>query len=127
MNKTSDPGFSKERAKAIKQNFKTLLEVYKTTREVEPAKTVAELVQVMGYETALETVAELVNTVGEWDRRVPSHMRLWARCVKTAATPEELVQHSIWQPSEIHPQHIAQLANAMMVYQKESEDGKADA
>lgn len=59
-------------------------------------------------------VAELVNTVGSWDGRVGDDVRSWAMRTEGAAHPEELKSMSIYQPSEIHPAHIDNLASCCM-------------
>ena len=99
--------------RATRAHLQTVVDVYATTREEGPDATVAALVAGLGYDTAAETVAELVNTVGTWDARVSDHSRAWAQSVETAATGEELTTAGIYQPGSIHPCHIDQLADAM--------------
>ena len=106
----------REQIKATKAHLEIVVEVFKATREETPAATVAELVNRLGYETARETVAELVNTVGAWDGRIYEYVREWAQSVETAATPDELRSHDIYQPGDIHPAHINQIGEAMREY-----------
>ena len=48
-------------------------------------------------------------------RRYPNR-REWAATIETAATRDELEAKNIYQPAEIHPAHINQLAQAMSKY-----------
>ena len=80
------------------------------------AETVAAIVKQIGYDTAREAIAEIVNTVGEWDGRIWPSSREWAATIETAATRDELEAKNIYQPAEIHPAHINQLAQAMSKY-----------
>nr|DAK83855.1 MAG TPA: Protein of unknown function (DUF3849) [Caudoviricetes sp.] len=106
----------REQIKTTRANIKTVVNIYRETIEQTPAETVAAIVERLGYDTAREAIAEIVNTVGEWDGRVSRSAREWAANVETAATPEDLEAKSIYQPSEIHPAHIDQLAQAMSKY-----------
>lgn len=93
-----------------------LRDVYLATWEGSPADTVAELVDRLGYDAARETVAELINMVGDWDGRVWDYVREWAQNVPNAASREELDSHGIYQPTDIHPAHINQIGQAMRDY-----------
>lgn len=106
----------REQIKGTRAHLRTVIEVFRATRDETPAATVAELVNRLGYETAREAVAELVNTVEEWDYRIYEYVREWAQSVETAATPDELRSHDIYQPGDIHPVHINQIGGAMMGY-----------
>lgn len=103
--------------KATAANIAAVVEVYRQTRDNTPAETAAAIVNRLGYSVAVEAVAELVNTVGEWDARIFPSVREWAESQPTAASRDELDAMSIYQPSEIHPAHINQLAEAMSKYQ----------
>ena len=101
-------------------NFNTVVSVFKESyykNDERPAQTVERLVESLGYDTAVMTVAEIVNSVGEWDERVSRTNRAWAADIDTAATREELRGADIYQPSEIHPAHIDNLASAMRRYE----------
>lgn len=108
-----------ETLKTIKNNRKALLDCFKITRDETPADTVKALVDRIGYTSAVATVAELINSVGEWDGRIYEYVREWAHGVETAATREEMEAHYIYQPSEIHPAHINQIGQAMREYTPE--------
>ena len=97
-------------------NIQTVVDIYQKTREHTPAETVAAIVERLGYGTAREAIAEIVNTVSEWDGRVSRSSRAWASSIESAATSDELEEHRIYQPVEIHPAHIEQLAQAMSKY-----------
>lgn len=102
----------REALKAIRSNMKVLIESYRETDS--PSDTVAKLIDKIGYTAAEETIAELINTVGEWDGRIDRSTRAWAASIHTAATRDELEACRIYQPSEIHPAHIDQIGRAMM-------------
>lgn len=106
----------REQIKTTRANIKTVVNIYRETRDRTPAETVAAIVEQIGYDTAREAIAEIVNTVGEWDGRIWPSSREWAATIETAATRDELEAKSIYQPAEIHPAHINQLAQAMSKY-----------
>ena len=106
----------REQIKTTRANIKTVVNIYRETRDRTPAETVAAIVEQIGYDTAREAIAEIVNTVGEWDGRIWPSSREWAATIETAATRDELESKSIYQPAEIHPAHINQLAQAMSKY-----------
>lgn len=106
----------REQIKTTRANIKTVVNIYRETIGQTTAETVAEIVAALGYDAAREAVAEIVNTVGEWDGRIWPSSREWAATVESAATAEELEEKRIYQPSEIHPAHINQLAQAMSKY-----------
>ena len=106
----------REQIKTTRANIKTVVSIYCETSDRTPAETVAAIVERLGYDTAREAIAEIVNTVGEWDGRIWPSSREWAATVEIAATAEELEAKRIYQPSEIHPAHINQLAQAMSKY-----------
>lgn len=106
----------REQIKTTRANIKTVVSIYCETSDRTPAETVAAIVERLGYDTAREAIAEIVNTVGEWDGRIWPSSREWAATIETAATRDELEAKRIYQPSEIHPAHINQLAQAMSKY-----------
>lgn len=106
----------REQIKTTRANIKTVVNIYCETSDRTPAETVAAIVDRLGYDTAREAIAEIVNSVGEWDGRVSRSSREWAATIETAATRDELEAKSIYQPAEIHPAHINQLAQAMSKY-----------
>lgn len=106
----------REQIKTTRANIATVARIYCETSDRTPAETVAAIVERLGYDTAREAIAEIVNTVGEWDGRIWPSSREWAATVEIAATAEELEAKRIYQPSEIHPAHINQLAQAMSKY-----------
>lgn len=106
----------REQIKTTRANIKTVVNIYSETSDRTPAETVAAIVEQIGYDTAREAIAEIVNTVGEWDGRIWPSSREWAATIETAATRDELEAKSIYQPAEIHPAHINQLAQAMSKY-----------
>jgi hypothetical protein len=105
----------------MKDNRAALLEVFQETREATPAATVAALVERIGYPAALETVAETVNTVSEWDGRIFPSVREWAANTEAAASREELSRYGLYQPNALHSCHINQIGEAMRDYEPKSE------
>ena len=102
--------------KAIRSNFSIVCEKYAENRTGTPADTIAEIVDAIGYDSAVVTIAEIVNTVGTWDGRVSADSRAWAESIENAADADSLRDAGIYQPNAIHPAHINQLAEAMAEY-----------
>lgn len=114
----------REQIKTTRANIKTVVNIYCETSDRTPAETVAAIVERIGYDTAREAIAEIVNTVGEWDGRIWPSSREWAATIETAATRDELEAKSIYQPAEIHPAHINQLAQAMSKYAPPAQEAR---
>ena len=106
----------REQIKTTLENIKTVVNIYSETSSRTPAETVTAIVERLGYDTAREAIAEIINTIGEWDGRIYPSSREWAATIENAATRDELEAKSIYQPAEIHPAHINQLAQAMSKY-----------
>lgn len=115
----------REQIKTTRANIKTVVSIYRETIEQTPAETVAAIVERLGYDTAREAIAEIVNSVGEWDGRIYPSSREWAATIETAATRDELEAKSIYQPAEIHPAHINQLAQAMSKFTPQEQEAPA--
>lgn len=115
----------REQIKTTRANIKTVVNIYSETSDRTPAETVAAIVEQIGYDTAREAIAEIVNTVGEWDGRIWPSSREWAATIETAATRDELEAKNIYQPAEIHPAHINQLAQAMSKYVPQEQEAPA--
>ena len=101
-------------------NFDTVVTIFKESyykNDERPDQTAERIVDTLGYDTAVMTVAEIVNSVGEWDERVNRINRTWAANIDTAAGRDELRAADIYQPSEIHPCHIDSLASALRRYE----------
>ena len=75
--------------KATAANIAAVVEVYRQTRDNTPAETAAAIVNRLGYSVAVEAVAELVNTVGEWDARIFPSVREWAESQPTEDSTKE--------------------------------------
>lgn len=93
---------------------KALVEAYTKSR-FEGANTPEEAASILrgmiGHRETILAVAELVNTVGNWDGRVSARVRSWASGIEGAASPDELKAMGVYQPSEIHPAHIENLGS----------------
>lgn len=106
--------------RTTRDNFDAVVATFKESyynNNERPDQTAERLVAALGYDAALMTVAEIVNSVGDWDLRISGINRAWAAGIDTAATREELREAGIYQPSEIHPAHIDSLASAMRRYE----------
>lgn len=103
----------REEVKKVNQNMKAVVAIYKETREGTPEETVAAIIEKLGYTEAIETIAAIVRTVGDWDGRVYDYVRTWA-AENFAYDQKELMDAYIFQPSEIHPAHINQIGQAAM-------------
>ena len=98
----------------IRDHMEQLLEAYERTRNKTPKDTVALLTEMIGPKVCLEAVANLVNIVGDWDGRISTKCREWAKNVEGSVLRAELMEHCFYQPSEIHPSHIEQIAREAM-------------
>lgn len=119
-NTEEEKTMTREEKKITRQNIHTAVELHQQHRWTGPVETVAALVLTLGYPAAVETVATLVNSVGDWDNRISTEARTWA--ADRAADRETLRAAGIYQPSEIHPAHIDQIAREMMAYAPAWED-----
>ena len=104
--------------KTISANLETLAEIHRQTRTTtdDVNDTIRALVDRLGYDTAVVTVADLVNTVSPYDGRIYDRTREWAASVDEALDYESLYALSICQPSNIHSCHVDQLGRAMRDY-----------
>lgn len=106
---------------AIKARQKALVEAYRKSvvdGDNTPKETISILEDMIGPHEALLAVAELVNTIDPWDGRVYPAERLWAASIEGAARWKELESMKVYQPSEIHPAHINNLAYYCMTRRK---------
>lgn len=111
--------------KTVKARQKALVEAYTKSwfeGNNTPEETVSILGGMIGHREAILAVAELVNTVGNWDGRVSAAARSWASSVDGVAKPKELDSIGVYQPSEIHPAHIDNLASSCMGVGTEKEE-----
>ena len=99
-------------ASELRANLSHLVDLHATTNT--PAETIAALIAGIGNTAARETVANLVNLVGEWDGRVSNDSRKWAAGVNGSTAKNDLEAFHIYQPGAIHPCHIEQIAREMM-------------
>ena len=98
----------------IRDHMKQLLEAYERTRNKTPKDTVELLAEMIGRKACLEAIANLVNIVGDWDGRISTKCREWAGNVEGSVLRAELMEYCFYQPSEIHPSHIEQIAREAM-------------
>ena len=96
--------------RTIRANLDTLTAVYSDTRDNGPAATVKALSEKIGKDAARAAVANLVNATSRADGRISSAAHDWAESIDNAASPADLDRMHIY--SNIHPAHIAQLADA---------------
>ena len=111
--RTNDIEVTRRNICTIKSNFRAVVECYRDTIDGTPDDTIKSLIGKIGLDNAVITIAEIVNSVSDWDERISRSNRQWAANVEQAADMGELCGVYIYQPSEIHPAHIDQLAYAM--------------
>lgn len=72
-------------------------------------ETFERFVNEIGNDKAYTTIAELINLVGDWDERIDTKQRCWAKSMPNALSRDELKELQIFLPSEIHQTHIDQI------------------
>lgn len=110
-------GFVWDRAryKTLNTHRVHLIDAYEATSDGTPEDTIKALIEVDGPEGAIIDVAEAVNATGEWDGRLYSNVRDWAKKVAGAASKEELTNYKLYDLSSwIHTSHLNQIAQAAM-------------
>lgn len=83
-----------------------------------PAQAIEMLVDKIGYTSAVDTIAELVNAISDWDGRISSASRKWADSIEGAADQKILNKCGVYS-GNIHSAHVEQLARAMREYARE--------
>lgn len=76
-----------------------------------PVDSFEYLVGFFGYDEALQVVAEIVKTVGDWDARIWPSSRDWADGIETYAA-DDLKDRGHY--TNVHPVHVNQIAQAAM-------------
>lgn len=104
---------------AMRENVKTLENVYGETITSTPAETVARFVKAVGYTAAVETIATLINRHA-WDGRICNSVKAWAVTVE-GAYDEEAAERMWIFTNRIHMAHLDQLAEAMKDYEPETQ------
>lgn len=90
-----------------------------------PAQTVAAYVEAVGYESAVEIIASLVNR-SAWDGRISRRSAEWANAQENSWDEEACSRLSIYT-NRIHMAHLEQIAAAMMKYQPTTEEPAEEA
>ena len=108
---TNDRAETVQNFRKMHYNIETVVNLYRKTCEGNPEDTVKLIVEKLGYEDAVITVAEIVNTVSDWDERISRRNREWAKNIESAAGGDELLSLHIYTP--FHPAHIDQIADQM--------------
>lgn len=96
--------------RTIRDNLDTLTAIYRDARDDGPAAIVKALSEKIGDSAALATIANLVNATSRADGRISSAAHDWAESIDNAASPADLDRMGFYP--NIHPAHIAQLADA---------------
>ncbi len=96
--------------RTIRDNLDTLTAIYRDSRDDGPAATVKALSEKIGESAARAAIANLVNATSRADGRISPAAHDWAESIDNAASPADLDRMGIY--SNIHPAHIAQLADA---------------
>lgn len=90
-----------------------------------PAQTVAAFVDAVGYETAVEIIASLVNR-SAWDGRISRRAADWASSQENSWDEEACTRLSLYS-NRIHCAHLDQIVRAMMEYQPATEEPAEEA
>lgn len=108
---------TREEIKAAANRRETLENCYNETvvNGNKPADAIARCVAVIGYEETKKAVAELVNNVGEWDRRLDRRCREYASGIADALSRDQLESAYIYGGA-IHSAHVNQIVTAMEKY-----------
>lgn len=110
-------------ATAAREAVKALEGIYRETIGGTPAETIAAYVKRVGYDTAVSTVATLVN-LSAADGRISRRCADWAAAQEHAWDAVSAVK--LWLFSDrIHKAHLDQLAAALMEYQPEGPEEEA--
>lgn len=109
-----------QRRKNIREDMKTLVEVYDETREMTPEDTVKRLVERLNEEKAKDIIAIMVVAKGEWDQRISRASYAWAVERVCPHTREELMAAGIFYCDDIHPAHMGQIADVCRKYKMEA-------
>lgn len=82
------------------------------TNDGTPGQTVTAFIEAVGYDTACDVIASLVN-VSAWDGRISSKSVQWSETVGTSLDEEAARNYGIYS-DRIHKAHLDQIARAMM-------------
>lgn len=102
----------------LRTNRAALIEARKN--HTTPGESVAELIEKIGYENAVEIVAAMVNAKGEWDGRISRANREWATS-QNAPDRNALDDMCVWYCDEIHPANMNEIASAMREAERPAE------
>lgn len=97
--------------KAIRANVETVENIYAESISGTPAETVKKIVSAIGYESAVEIIASMVNRLA-WDGRISDHAKAWASAQENAWDEEAANRIGIYS-NRIHAAHLDQIAEAM--------------
>ena len=91
----------------IQRNFDCLRDLHEArTNEQTPGDIFGKLIDAIGLDDAREVIAATVNTIGDWDGRISSANREWAK-----STTAEGFDNYISGRDNIHPAHVDQYAS----------------
>lgn len=77
-----------------------------------PADTVAEFVDNIGKDAAIDTLATIINATSKFDSRLSKAVRVWAS--GHGLSNEFCEAHLIYKPGWLHTTHLQQLAESAM-------------
>lgn len=98
--------------KAIRANVETVENIYAESISGTPAETVKKIVSAIGYESAVEIIASMVNRISAWDGRISRTAKEWASTQGNAWDEEAADRIGIYS-DRIHAAHLNQIAEAM--------------
>lgn len=103
---------NRDEVNVIRANRKELIKIYHDSPS--PKDTVDSAIESLGKDVAIVTVANLVNGIGDWDGRLSTKSRMWARSVEGSYSRETLIQNHIYNAQDIHPAHLNQIAEEII-------------
>lgn len=107
--------------RTLEANLRTLGNLYAAQYDKEsplyhstPEQTVAAYVEAVGYDSAVEIIASLVNCVA-WDGRISRRSAQWASSQENAWDDDACRNLNLYC-NRVHTAHLDQIAEAMMEY-----------
>lgn len=107
----ADRDATREELHIYQNDRETMKTVYDETRDLGPKKTVKTLIDRIGYDRAAATIATMINVIGEWDGRIDSRNRDWAKTINDAMDREAAQNYGLY--CSLHSCHADQIADEM--------------
>lgn len=107
--------------KELEANLDTIHSIHAAAiaEGVSPAEDTKRIIKALGYHTAVETIATIINGTSCHDGRLSQSVRVWA--ADRGIDPQTCAARYIYKPEWMHTAHLQQLAEVMTEYQPEDE------